>query len=72
MGEELTRGYDAEAADYSRTHPAFKGRLQFDLTFELLGKRVTRKARADYKYTPDWPTTIATRRRRSSAGRDRL
>jgi hypothetical protein len=38
----------------SRQFPAFKGRLEFELTFELFGKRVTRQARVDYSYTPDW------------------
>jgi hypothetical protein len=39
---------------YSTRFPAFRGTLHFDLTVELLGKRVTRKARADYTYTPEW------------------
>jgi hypothetical protein len=43
-----------ERMDYSTRFPAFGGTLDFELTFELLGKRVTRKARADYSYTPEW------------------
>ena len=26
----------------------------FELTIEMLGKRVTRKAKAEYAYTPEW------------------
>ena len=39
---------------YSTRFPAFRGTLDFEFTFELLGKRVTRKARADYTFTPVW------------------
>ena len=27
---------------------------EFELTIEMLGKRVTRKAKAEYAYTPEW------------------
>jgi hypothetical protein len=39
---------------YSEEHPAFVGRIEFDLTVEAFGKRVTRKARAEYDFTPEW------------------
>jgi len=39
---------------YSDEHPAFVGRIDFDLTVEVFGKRVTRKARANYEFTPEW------------------
>jgi len=39
---------------YSTKFPAFEGTLAFDLTVEVLGQRVTRKARAEYSYTPAW------------------
>jgi hypothetical protein len=38
---------------HSLRHPAFKGSLTFDITFELLGQRVRRKARAVYECTPE-------------------
>jgi hypothetical protein len=51
---DTVREQDEERQVYSTRFPAFRGTLEFDLTFELLGKRVTRKARADYSYTPEW------------------
>jgi hypothetical protein len=45
---------DAERLVHSTRFPAFRGTLDFELTVEVLGKRVTRKARADYSYTPEW------------------
>jgi len=39
---------------YSTKFPGFRGTLDFELTVELCGKRVTRKARADYTFTPKW------------------
>ena len=39
---------------YSENHPAFKGAVEFDLTLELFGQRVTRKAQVHYEHTPDW------------------
>jgi hypothetical protein len=41
--------------DYSSNNPGFKGELPFDLTFTLLGKSVTRKAKVVYEHTPEWP-----------------
>jgi hypothetical protein len=46
---------NAERLAHSTRFPAFRGTLDFDLTVELLGNRVTRKARADYSFTPEWP-----------------
>src|SRR5688572_11227628 len=34
--------------------PAFEGAVEFDMTVELLGNRITRKAKAVYEYTPEW------------------
>jgi hypothetical protein len=39
---------------YSEDFPAFVGRIEFDFMVEVFGKRVTRKVRADYTYTPEW------------------
>ena len=39
---------------YSDDFPAFTGRIEFDFAVEVLGKRVARKARTDYSYTPEW------------------
>jgi hypothetical protein len=51
---KATRERDHERIAHSTRHPAFRGTLNFDLTVELLGTRVARKARADYSYTPQW------------------
>jgi hypothetical protein len=51
---DTVREQDEQRLTYSTEFPAFRGTLDFDLTVELLGKRVTRKARADYTYTPEW------------------
>jgi hypothetical protein len=51
---DAVREQDVELIEHSRKFPAFKGRLEFDLTVEVFGKRVTRKARADYSHTPEW------------------
>jgi len=32
----------------------FEGKYEFDLTIEMLGRRITRKARAVYEHTPCW------------------
>jgi hypothetical protein len=45
---------ERELLDYSRKFPAFTGTYDFNLTFELLGKRFTRQVRVDYKFTPEW------------------
>ena len=44
--------HDAQSRYYDR-NPAFKGALEFDVTIEWLGKRVTRRARVDYEHTPE-------------------
>jgi hypothetical protein len=46
---------ELEKWEHTRKHPAFVGRLEFDISFTILGKRVKRKARAEYEFTPDWP-----------------
>jgi hypothetical protein len=39
---------------YSHKWPAFKGEVEFDMTFEFLGQRVTRRAKVQYEHTPEW------------------
>jgi hypothetical protein len=51
---EATERAEEACRRYSHEHPAFVGRIEFDLTVEVFGKRVTRKAHADYSYTPEW------------------
>jgi hypothetical protein len=51
---DTAREFDFGRVEYSRKFPAFKGTIEFELTVELFGKRVMRKARADYTHTPDW------------------
>jgi hypothetical protein len=38
----------------SGNDPAFEGEYEFDLTIEMRGRRITRKARALYTHTPRW------------------
>jgi len=45
---------DDERWMYSHRNPGFEGELEFDLVLELLGRRVTRKAKIVYTHTPDW------------------
>lgn len=45
---------DARRWRHSFQHPGFTGTYEFELVFDLLGHRVVRQARADYKYTPAW------------------
>ena len=45
---------DARRWRHSSQHPGFTGTLEFELVLELLGERIIRQARADYKYTPEW------------------
>jgi hypothetical protein len=51
---ESENPFESEAYKHSAQYPAFAGTVEFDLTFELFGQRVTRKARVDYKHTPGW------------------
>ena len=39
---------------YTYRNPGFQGALEFDLVFELLGRKVTRKAKIVYTHTPEW------------------
>jgi hypothetical protein len=39
---------------YSHHNPGFTGELEFDLVLELLGRKVTRKAKIAYTHTPEW------------------
>jgi len=43
-----------ENTEYSSNNPGFEGEYEFDLTIEMLGRRITRKARALYEHTPCW------------------
>jgi len=60
--EEATKTIEAdvewakgrEHRDYSRKWPAFKGELEFDMAFDFLGQRITRKAKVVYEHTPEW------------------
>ena len=49
-----TENAEVERQRWSHEHPAFKGEIEFDLALELCGKRVVRKAKAFYEYTPGW------------------
>jgi hypothetical protein len=51
---EETERQEDERRRYSDEHPGFSGVIKFDLTVEMFGKRVTRKARCNYEYTPPW------------------
>lgn len=52
--DELSEAEYEQASRYSLQYPAFKGTYEFDLTFQMLGNRVTRKAKAEYTFTPEW------------------
>jgi hypothetical protein len=39
---------------YNEQPPAFSGILEFEIAIEMLGKKVSRKARAIYTYIPEW------------------
>jgi hypothetical protein len=45
---------DDKRWEYSHRNPGFEGELEFDLTLELLGRKVTRKAKIVYTHTPEW------------------
>jgi hypothetical protein len=53
MPKKPTEDYE-QLSEYSRRNPGFKDDLEFDMSFELLGKKVTRKARIVYAHTPEW------------------
>ena len=52
---ETTERSENELLRYSDNHPAFVGEIEFDLTVEVFGKRITGKALAKYDFTPAWP-----------------
>jgi hypothetical protein len=52
--ESVLEAEELELHRHSDAHPAFSGIIEFDLTFELFGKRVTRKAKLGYTFTPEW------------------
>ncbi len=54
LSGELSDAEYREASQYSHRFPAFKGTYEFDLTIQMLGNRVTRKAKAEYMFTPEW------------------
>jgi hypothetical protein len=43
-----------EAIRHANAWPGFSGSYEFRLSMVLLGKRVTRTARAEYSHTPEW------------------
>ena len=51
---KATEQQEDELMRYSMRHPAFQGELEFDLTFTLLGRSITRKAKVCYEHTPEW------------------
>lgn len=53
-GGEVEWEKKREHRDYSYKWPAFKGELEFDMSFEFLGQKVTRKAKVTYEHTPEW------------------
>jgi hypothetical protein len=54
MSEDWDIDKVIEEHRYTDEFPAFAGSHEFDLAFELFGHRVERRARVNYKYTPDW------------------
>lgn len=52
--EEISTSEWLRQSRYADEHPAFEGNVEFDLAISFLGQTVTRKARAEYKFTPDW------------------
>jgi hypothetical protein len=54
---EMIRSLEKKDDDlwtYSNRNPGFQGELEFDLTIEAAGKRVTRRAKVVYTHTPEW------------------
>lgn len=56
--ERMAKALGLEAQEFERyvhsnRHPAFNGSFTFNITFELLGERVRRKARVVYESTPE-------------------
>ena len=45
---------DGKRWQYSYRNPGFQGALEFDLVLDLLGRKVTRKAKIVYTHTPEW------------------
>src|SRR5262245_7438184 len=45
---------DDKRWEYSSRYPGFQGEVEFDLVIELLGKKVTRRAKVVYTHTPEW------------------
>src|SRR5262245_38762860 len=43
-----------ESPRYDYNNPGFEGEYEFDLTVEMLGQRMTRRAKAKYAHTPHW------------------
>jgi hypothetical protein len=50
-----TEEHEHRLRRYSDDFPAFTGVIEFDLAAEVFGQRVTRKAKAEYTFTPEWP-----------------
>jgi hypothetical protein len=52
-GGDPTKGGD-RSADHGFDCPAFAGEYEFDLTLEMFGQRITRRAKILYEHTPFW------------------
>jgi len=52
--EKESKRADEGLQEYCRKFPAFTGTYEFNIMIEMLGEKVTRKMRADYKHTPEW------------------
>lgn len=51
---EKLKATDYDFSGFDQGAFPFKGVVEFDLTFGLLGKQVTRKARVNYEHSPAW------------------
>lgn len=45
---------DTEKIEYSERWPGFVGKHEFEITFEGLDAKATRKAKGEFTYTPEW------------------
>lgn len=55
LGVDVAEKLKVTDYDFSDlNHFPFNGVVEFDLTFGLLGKQVTRKARVNYEHSPAW------------------
>jgi hypothetical protein len=45
---------ELEKWEHTLKYPAFVGLMEFIISVTILGKRVKRKAKAEFKFTPEW------------------